>query len=570
MRKRQNSRVGRIIGVGTFALMLLGARNMNAQIIRGPYLQRVADSEITIRWRSSFSHTGTVFFGSSEGALTNSCSEPQADTNHVARLTGLNSGTTYFYQINDDTTVLATGPSYFFKTAPATGSSIPHRIWVLGDSGSANSDALSVYEAYQTYNGSDYTDLLLMLGDNAYTSGTDAQYQAAVFDLYPEILRQTPWFSCFSNHDAYSADSTTQTGPYYEILTLPAAGECGGVASGTEAYYSFDYGNIHFICLDSMDSPRATNGVQYAWLEQDLSANTSDWLIAFWHHPPYSKGSHDSDNSDGSDDELVDMRENFLPLLETHGVDLVLSGHSHLYERSYLLHEHYGFSDSFHPQAHALNAGDGAESGDGVYEKTSSGTNAGDGAVYVVAGSSGKATSIQSDFPHPVMVTSLVELGSVVIDVAGRRLDIRFLDSTGAVADAFTILKLDIVAGDSDGDGMPDEWEGFYFGDPTNAVAEIDSDGDGLDNLSEYSAGTNPQDSASVMKLDIVAQTNGAMVINWPSATFRNYDVLRSTNLLSNEWEIVSSNLSATAPVNQAIVSTDTNNAFYRIEVDYP
>ncbi len=79
------------------------------------------------------------------------------------------------------------------------------------------------------------------------------------------------------------------TGPYYDMFTLPAAGEAGGIASGTEAYYSFDYANIHFICLDSYDVDRSVDGAMLTWLEYDLVATTADWIIAFWHHPPYTK-----------------------------------------------------------------------------------------------------------------------------------------------------------------------------------------------------------------------------------------------------------------------------------------
>src|SRR4029450_1136767 len=120
------------------------------------------------------------------------------------------------------------------------------------------------------------------------------------------------------------ADSPTQTGPYYDIFTLPRNAEAGGVASGTEAYYSFDYGNIHFICLDSFDTPRSATGAMAQWLQRDLADTTQDGIIAFWHHPPYSKGSHDSDTQTP----LIEMRQNFLPILEAGGVDLVLSGHS--------------------------------------------------------------------------------------------------------------------------------------------------------------------------------------------------------------------------------------------------
>ena len=78
------------------------------------------------------------------------------------------------------------------------------------------------------------------------------------------------------------------------------------------------------------------------WLTNDLAANDKEWVIAFWHHPPYTKGSHDSD----TEGRLIDMRENALPILESYGVDLVLSGHSHSYERSHLLDGHYGTSDT--------------------------------------------------------------------------------------------------------------------------------------------------------------------------------------------------------------------------------
>ena len=72
------------------------------------------------------------------------------------------------------------------------------------------------------------------------------------------------------------------------------------------------------------------------WLEADLQNNDKLWVIAFWHHPPYSKGSHDSD----TEGKLIDMREIVLPLVEQYGADLVLSGHSHSYERSYLIDGH--------------------------------------------------------------------------------------------------------------------------------------------------------------------------------------------------------------------------------------
>src|SRR6185436_8875510 len=124
---------------------------------------------------------------------------------------------------------------------------------------------------YTTFTGARATDLLLMLGDNAYPDGTDAEYQAAVFSMYPAILRKSVLWPTFGNHDGHSADSASGTGPYYAVFTLPRAGEAGGEPSGTEAYYAFDYGNVHFVCLDSYESGRTPAGDMLTWLEEDLS-----------------------------------------------------------------------------------------------------------------------------------------------------------------------------------------------------------------------------------------------------------------------------------------------------------
>ena len=220
--------------------------------------------------------------------------------------------------------------------------------------------------------------------------------------------------------------SATQSGPYFDIFTLPSLGEAGGVASGTEAFYSFDYANIHFICLDSYESDRSPGGPMLTWLENDLAATTQKWIIAYWHHPPYSKGAHDSD----TERRLVDMRENALPILESYGTDLVLSGHSHSYERSFQLHGHYGSSDTLTPNM-IVNGSDGRSNS--PYSRGSTGT------VYIVLGSSGKLSPGPLD--HPVMCTSLMKLGSIALEIKGNRLDARFINDSGSVKDHLTIVK---------------------------------------------------------------------------------------------------------------------------------
>ncbi len=222
----------------------------------------------------------------------------------------------------------------------------------------------------------------------------------------------------------------------------------------------------------------------YQWLCADLAATTQDWIIAYWHHPPYSKGSHDSDRSG----RMEEMREHFVPVLEDFGVDLQLTGHSHSYERSILLDGHYGRSDSFDPAIHALDAGDGDPLGDGAYHKPELGPSPHQGAVYGVVGSSSQLSG--DDLDHPVMTVALETLGSLAVDVVGRRLDAYFIDDTGNVRDHFRIVKGPPLPAcddglDNDGDGMTDLVDPVCAGLPERVWEQaacqdgLDNDGDG-------------------------------------------------------------------------------------------
>jgi hypothetical protein len=419
-----------------FLGLLVSASVLAASVVRGPYLQIQTENGITIHWRTDVATDSVVRFGTTAGNLDSSELVAGLTTEHIVALTGLNPAQQYYYSVGDSTVTLAGDSTYHFRTAPNPGVAADTRIWVIGDSGTANANARAVRDAYKSWTASDPADFWLMLGDNAYNDGTDGEYQAAVFNTYPEILRQLPLWATLGNHDGHSADSGTQSGPYYSIFNLPKNGEAGGLSSFTEAYYSFDYANIHFVCLDSYDSDRASNGTMMTWLEADLAINTQPWVIAFWHHPPYTKGSHNSD----TESQLIDMRQNALPILEAWGVDLVMSGHSHTYERSYLLDGHYGTSATLDPDGHVLNPGDGSETRDGVYEKPDILAAEHAGAVYAVAGSSGK---VSAGYPlnHPAMFVSLESLGSMLIDVSGNRMDAIFLNQAGTVRDEFSIVK---------------------------------------------------------------------------------------------------------------------------------
>lgn len=412
-------------------------------ITRGPYLQLQTTNSIVIRWRTDKPTVGKVFFGEVFNRLDLKATAAGVHTEHVVQLTGLKPATKYYYaigQVKNETDLLlqSVEEQRYFITAPTGQLTRPARIWVVGDSGTANKDARRVKEAFLKFNQGLPVDAWLMLGDNAYDSGKDAEYQKAVFDTYAEVLANTVLWPTLGNHDGRSASSATQSGVYYDLFTLPTMAQAGGLMSGTEAYYSFDFSNIHFICLDSYDSDRSPDGPMVSWLKLDLERTRQEWVVCFFHHPPYTKGSHDSDDPKDSEGRLKEMREWVLPVLEAGGVDLVLAGHSHSYERSFLLDGHYGDSKTLRPSM-ILNNGSGRENGTGAYTKKSNGPAPHQGAVYSVAGSSGKKSG--GKLNHPAMYLSLNELGSLVLDVRGTRLDGWFLDDRGRLKDHFTILK---------------------------------------------------------------------------------------------------------------------------------
>ncbi|MEW6159229.1 MAG: metallophosphoesterase family protein [Verrucomicrobiota bacterium] len=408
------------------------------KVTRGPYLQSGTPHSVVVRWRTDEMTKSMLRYGIDPLQLTNTAQSAGVLSEHVVLVRNLKPQTKYFYSIGTDKLTLSTGPDHFFVTSPLPGTAQPTRIWVIGDAGTRGAKQRAVRYAYEQFAGDRHTDLWLMLGDNAYPDGTDEQYQGAVFDMYRDLLRKSVVWPTVGNHDAISATSDTQSGVYFDLFTLPTLGQAGGLPSGTEAYYAFDFANIHFICLDSHDTDRSPNGAMLTWLKHDLASTRQHWIFAFWHHPVYSKGSHDSDNDNDSGARMRDMRTNALPILEAAGVDLVLNGHSHNYERSFLLDGHYGRSETLKPEM-KKNAGDGRPDGQGAYAKVTLGPGVHEGAVYVVAGSSGQASGGTLD--HPAMFISLNELGSLILDVNSNRLDAVFLDYKGSRRDYFTIIK---------------------------------------------------------------------------------------------------------------------------------
>ncbi len=417
----------------SFKAQLIGSGSAAVPVVtRGAYLQKVTPSSITIRWRTDIACDSKINFGTTT-SYGNSVSDATATTEHIVTLTGLNSSTKYFYSIGTSSTLLQGDAINNFTTSLPTGSGSPVRIWVTGDFGNGSTQQAAVRNSFAAYNGSTTANLWLWLGDNAYATGTDAEYQSYVFNVYPDQLKSIPLYPSPGNHDygnaGYQNSSTLSTNfPYFSNFSLPQAGEAGGVASNSPKYYSYNYGNIHFISLDSYGSYNNSTSAMYTWLNNDLAANTQRWTIVYFHHPPYTKGTHNSD----TDTELINMRANIIPLLENYHVDLVLSGHSHVNERSYMIKGHYGTSTTF---TNAMKIGTATNN----FAKSPPY----DGTVYAICGTSGQNPgTVQAGYPMPCMFfNNNTNNCSLVMDVSGDNLTCRYLTSGGTIVDQFSISK---------------------------------------------------------------------------------------------------------------------------------
>jgi hypothetical protein len=409
------------------------------QILRGPYLQSGTTSSIIIKWQTSKPVSSRVLYGTHSNHLNKIINDSAKIVDHEIRIEGLKKHTKYYYAVGTlEKMLIEDDPTYYFITSPDQKFHEVVHIWAIGDFGTGDREPKNVKDAYMKFRKRHHTDVWLMLGDIAYYFGKDEEFQRSIFgDTYKYMMRHTVIWPTPGNHDMRSADSETESGPYYNIFTVPTRGEAGGEPSGTEAYYSFNYGDIHFISMDSEDTPRQIFGDMARWLERDLQMDDHKWKIAYFHHPPYTKGTHNSDKDMDSRGRMKDMRENFLPKLEEYGVDLVLSGHSHIYERSYLLKGHYGYSHDFDPDTMIIQYDNEKKKNKSAFFKKEDNY----GTVYIVCGVSG-SRPVVGTCDHPAMAVCKGYChGSMSIEIRDNLLLGVFVDELGKTKDSFTITK---------------------------------------------------------------------------------------------------------------------------------
>lgn len=393
--------LARLLRIATF-LTVIAFSSARAQLDFGPYVQNTDEQKATIIWYTKTSEAGTLRYGKQigqwEGTITGG-----TGTMHRAAIAGLSANAKYFYEVSAGGKVYAVGEQFYFRTHPKPGARLPFRFMAFGDFGDGSD--LQKATAAQMLKDDARHNFALLLGDIIYSSGERKNYLIDYFPIYKDLIAHRAWWPTLGNHDIKALKGAA----YFEFFETPTNNP-----SKVENYYSFDYANAHFI---SLDDELLFTGVelekQLAWVKQDLQAAKARgqrWLIAMWHKPPYTASTH-------SDDEEV--QASFVPVLEAEGVDLILNGHSHVAERTYLLAKQKIINNSL---SHYPKRG---------FEM---------GAIYVVAGAGGKDGDLEEE--HALMAFQLGNVsGYESVYINGDTLRGSWIKNNGQSMDQFTMIK---------------------------------------------------------------------------------------------------------------------------------
>jgi len=291
---------------------------------RDPYLSFVGDPEstITISWETKTPGQSLVEYGfDTTYGLT--VSDTNTVYRHSLELKGLVPGSLYHYRVS--TPGVYTSGDHTFKTAPQD-TSQPFTFVVWGDSRTDDYQRRRVKDAVIQAD----PDFTVFSGDMVEDGWNQAQWDEW-FSTMSDLMDHCPFMACIGNHEENSS-------LYYNLFYLPVhipsepnppVNNPSGFRKPDEAYYSFTYGNSHFVVLSSEPAECTTQSYQYLWMKNDLQQASQDprirWTFVFFHQPPYSSGHHGS---------RLGIRRVWCPLFERYGVDIVFNGHDHDYERS--------------------------------------------------------------------------------------------------------------------------------------------------------------------------------------------------------------------------------------------
>jgi len=175
---------------------------------------------------------------------------------------------------------------------------------VLGDNGTGDKEQYQIADQMTRFHAKFPFDRVIMLGDNIYGGQGPSDLVQKFSQPYKALLDAgVKFYASLGNHD----DPVNNRYPLWNM--------------GGQMYYTYSTRNVRFFALDS----NKVEPQELAWLESQLKSATEAWKICYFHHPLYSDG--------GTHGSSVDVRVLFEPLFVTYGVNVVFSGHDHIYER---------------------------------------------------------------------------------------------------------------------------------------------------------------------------------------------------------------------------------------------
>jgi len=292
------------------------------KITRGPYLQNVNDQGAIIRWETNVASSSEIELNNeSYGSLS-----PVYE--HRVALTGLESGKKYSYKLKHSS------KTYTFTTA-FIDSSRPFKFTVWGDS----QDNPPIFKKIANSMLEFDPNFAIGVGDYVNNGPDLTQWDKRFFEPASDFLSKTPVFLALGNHD-YGMDQNNNWDFSPNSQGLKTFQNFFEGPVGIRTYYSFDYGNSHFIVLD----PNLNNAIgdfditpgseQYSWLLDDLEKENSRcarFRFVFFHEPAFINY-WDGGYWDGE----PQLRKNLVPLLSKYNITMALSGHAHIYERGIL------------------------------------------------------------------------------------------------------------------------------------------------------------------------------------------------------------------------------------------
>ncbi|HJR09197.1 MAG TPA: metallophosphoesterase [Pyrinomonadaceae bacterium] len=267
--------------------------------------------------------------------------------------------------------VAASAASPVKLTLPVKDGSV--RFMIVGDTGTGAKEQWQLADVMLRYRHAFPFEFALMMGDNLYGGEKPEDFKTKFEDVYKRLLDEhVKFYATLGNHD-----NSNQR--FYENFNMNG-----------EEFYRFKRGNVAFYSLNSNYMDKR----QVKWLEDELAKDTSEWKIAFFHHPPYSSGGKHGSSSG--------LREIVEPIFLKYGVNAVFAGHEHFYER-------------IKPQK-------------GIY--------------YFISGAGGKLRSGDVKESSPLTEKAFdTDLSFMLIEVAGDQLHFQVISRTGETVDSGVIVN---------------------------------------------------------------------------------------------------------------------------------